>query len=474
MKLSKTYVHIGIAALILILVKLVIRPEGSLTQAGVDALAVCIPTIYLWITVSTTWPSLLALMLICFTGAYDGIASVSAVSLGNQSVLFTLVCLIFSGMLIENGIIGRCADFFLSRRIARGRPYMFMFMFFLSVTVVVSFLEKNAVMIVTCELVRELMAKMGVKEHSEYSNAMYLGTLMVVSIGGNSTPVSHVIPIIMMRMIPADISLVKWCAAGMLVNAVMLAITMTVIAVVWKPAEKDGLKIGEYKSEMEPVSSREKLTVASVVIVILLWLIPEFITSGPLSGIISLFDKCGSIGPVVVGIVILSVVQIGGRPASDINAAIKKVPLRLIVFQCGVFLISDLTGSESTGIRGAVYDAIYPHIQNISPFMILVILVILAVIMTNFTSNVITAALFAELALALFADSGYPMFPVILIISYAVCLAMLTPSASVQTAIVYDQDNVRLGDVWKYAFYMVILMLAGILAASLPVMIIYG
>ena len=103
--------------------------------------------------------------------------------------------------------------------------------------------------------------------------------------------------------------------------------------------------------------------------------------------------------------------------------------------------------------------------------MILMLLVILAVIMTNFTSNVITAALFAELALALFADSGYPMFPVI---SYAVCLAMLTPSASVQTAIVYDQDNVRLGDVWKYAFYMVILMLAGILAASLPVMIIYG
>ncbi len=469
----KNYLHIGIAIVLSFLILLLIHPSGNLTQEGVKALAICIPTIYLWITVSMTWPSLLAVVLICFSGVYDNISQVSSVSLGNQSTFFFLVCMIFSFILIENGTIGRCADFFLSRRISAGRPYMFMFMFFLSITIVVCFLEKNAVTIVACTLIHELMIKMNVREHSEYANAMYVGTLLVTSIAGNSTPISHLIPVIMMRLIPVEISLFQWCTAGFFMNIAMLTVTMFVIRFIWRPVEKDGFIMGEYISSLNPASRKEKITIAVLITVVILWLMPEFIKGSAAEGIITIFKKSGDIGPVVIGIIILCIIHINGKPAADINAAISKVPLRLTVFQCGVYLMSDVISSEKTGIRDTLYGMIYPLVKNIHPFLILVVLIILAVVMTNLTSNVIVAVLFTELSYALFSGTSYPLFVVIFLVSQAVCLAMLTPNASLQTALIYDPAYVRLKDVWRYALIMAVFMMIVLAAAVMPMMMVW-
>ena len=68
MKAAKQCIHIIIALLLLIVVKLVVPAENGLTEVGVNVLAVLAPILYLWIAVGTDWTSLLALAAIICTG----------------------------------------------------------------------------------------------------------------------------------------------------------------------------------------------------------------------------------------------------------------------------------------------------------------------------------------------------------------------------------------------------------------------
>lgn len=471
---KKKYINIGAAVAAGLIIRSALHPAGSLTAEGVNALSICIPVIYLWITTATDWPSLAALMLISAAGVYDSVSQVSAASFGNQNWMFTLVCMLFSCILVDNGIIGRCADFFMSRRISRHRPYMFLFMFFLSMTLVVSFLEKIAVTFAACGLAGETARRLDLNEKSEYRSALFLGVLWVCSLGGNATPVSHVIPAMMMNLIDADISIIKWSAVGMIINIIMLAVLMLVIVFIWKPAERDGIDkdlfADEYVSEYGPMSRREKLTVCALAAVISLWLLPQLLPAGVLPHMTGFLSSIGSTGPVIIGIVALCIIDADGEPAADIGSAMRGIPVRLLVFQAGIYMISDVTVSEKTGIKGCIHELLYPHVSHLPDFVIFAVIFVIALVITNFTSNLIAAVLSAQLLLAIFADGSYSMFAMVLMMSYAASLAVLTPSASPAAAIAYSEGNADIRSVWKYAAMMTAMMAVLLITAAYPML----
>ena len=96
----KTYIHTVIGIGIMILFYL-LPPIEPITQTGMKIAGVFLGMIYLWSTVSSTWPSILGLFLIGLSGyAGEGYAGMKAVGLnafGTDTVLLALFGMVLFG-----------------------------------------------------------------------------------------------------------------------------------------------------------------------------------------------------------------------------------------------------------------------------------------------------------------------------------------------------------------------------------------
>lgn len=90
MNKNKTYLHVAVALILGLLIGFGVQPENGLTVLGVRVLAVTIPTLYLWLTVNTSWCALLFLALLILTGAMTP-TEVWAGSMGHFAVITMIV-----------------------------------------------------------------------------------------------------------------------------------------------------------------------------------------------------------------------------------------------------------------------------------------------------------------------------------------------------------------------------------------------
>lgn len=87
--------------------------------------------VYLWSTADTMWPSLLGLFLFGIAG-YDagGFNGVWLNAVGNYTVLLTLFAMVLFGAVDEVGDTKYIARWFLTKKIFKGRPYVFIAVFY--------------------------------------------------------------------------------------------------------------------------------------------------------------------------------------------------------------------------------------------------------------------------------------------------------------------------------------------------------
>ena len=181
---NKTCFHVGIALILGLLIGFGLHPVNGLTDLGVRVLAVTIPTLYLWLTVNTGWCALLFLGLLILTGAMTP-TEVWAGSMGHFAVITMIVFSILNYALKETGLIDRAACWFVSRRIARGRPLVFLGLFFLSNLVIGMFVDNLSLAVIYVGLASALAEKIGMKKGDPFYACMFIGILwcnVVISI----------------------------------------------------------------------------------------------------------------------------------------------------------------------------------------------------------------------------------------------------------------------------------------------------
>ena len=85
-----------------------------------------------------------------------------------------------------------------------------------------------------------------------------------------------------------------------------------------------------------------------------------------------------------------------------------------------------------------------PVMSTLSPFGVIVVLIILAIIMTNFLSNTVTMVLFFNIGAVLLAGGNTNMAAFTVIIALAASMASLTPSAAVPSPFFFGPGHVTM------------------------------
>lgn len=323
MKQNKMYLHCGIGALLFLVIMFFLPVGNGLTADGVHLLAVLVPVLYLWITVGTDWVSLLALGALVMTGVMANeknyYAGVYSGSMGNFIIITVISCMALSAVLSQTGVIAKIANWFITRKFCQGHPYTFLAMFILSFFVIGTFMEATAVTIMYINLAVEICEKLGYKKGDKFYTVMMCGIYWGNAVVSAGSPISHVLPLLLIAAaapaLGVTISFGQWLMVGIPFEIVSYLLLMLVIRFLWKPETDKFINydIEAMRKANPPLSKEGKITTAIFVLVVIVWLFPQFGAS-IWPGAVAYLNKIGACIPPIIALALVCIIHVDGKP----------------------------------------------------------------------------------------------------------------------------------------------------------------
>ena len=139
-----------------------------------------------------------------------------------------------------------------------------------------------------------------------------------------------------------------------------------------------------------------------------------------------------------------------------------------MLFSGIVCVMATPISSEATGINVWMGNVLRPLIENLSPIAIILVLVIGAIIMTNFLSNTVTMVLFFNLGVVLLDAGSLNMGAFTILIALAASMASLTPSAAVPSPLFFGPEHLTMKSTVKINLLFIVLSFVVLMLFAWP------
>jgi sodium-dependent dicarboxylate transporter 2/3/5 len=453
MKGFRNYLHIIIAVLAMVIVKMCLPAINGLTHMGVNVLAVFIPILYLWITLGTDWVSMLALAGLIMIGMYTP-GQVYALSFGHTVVVTIIMCMALTGILSDTGVTDKVAVWFITRDIVRNKPYIFLAMFYFACIVLGLFIETMTTTIIFITLAETICKDLGYKKGDQFYTAMMAGVLWFTSATCGATPISHALPLMLMGAAESaglKISFAQWMSLGVPFVFIVYFLSLIVIRFIWKPDAElfKNYNIEEIKSKQKPLGIEGKVSVTVFFIVIFCWFFPQF--GGGLAPEFSAFlIKIGATVPPILAVAFLCILRLKDKPLANFANLVAGIPLGVVIFVATVTVLGSAISSDETGISLFLRNTLAPVTSGMPTIMIVIFMILGTLVLTNFASNTVAMLLFYSVAMSLLSDSEITMLGLTILIGVQATFGLLMPSASISCPLFFGPEHLTVKGMLKY------------------------
>lgn len=448
---KKEYIHYLIALIIGIVIWFALPASNGLTPIGVHVIAILIPVLYLWLTTNTHWTCFLALALLVMTQAMTA-NEVWAGSMGHFVVITVLAYMLLNICLKETGVINKIAIWFVTRKFVQGRPYAFMAMFFASNVIIGMFMDNLSLAVIYIGITGVLCEEIGVKKGDPFYTCMFTGVMWGNVILSIASPIAHALPNIIMGSAEAQLGITitygQWLAVGVPFAALCYLAIMLVV-LIWRPDTTafKNFDVEAVKKKYPPLDARGKFSAFIFVLVVIFVLAPSILKD--VNPFFAYLNNIGVVIPALLAIVVLALVRMDGKPILNVPAAMKEVAWPPIIFAGTVSVFATPLSAENTGISPWLGN-IFSFVNGLPPFAVVVILMVFAIIMTNFLSNTVTMVLFFNIGVIVLANGNTNMGVFTIIIALAASMASLTPSAAVPSPLFFGPGHVTMKNTLKW------------------------
>jgi len=476
---TKNIIHALIAVVAGVSIGLFLQPIGGLTTEGVTVLAIFIPTLYLWIVMGpVSWVSILFLAVFILSGIRTP-ASVWAGSFGHPTFVLVLVFMLFDSNLRETGVIKYMSDWFVTRKFTQGKPYLFLAMFFASNLIIGIFMQNMALAIMYVALTSKLCANLGIKKGDSLYTIMMLGIVWSNAVNHVASPIAKSIPNIIIGLadtnLGIEITYLQWLMVGVPFIFIVLGIIMLCTRI-YNPdvAALKNFDIKEFSKNKKPLSKRGKISLIALAALLVMIIVPETLYTMGLSGAVTEFVMGVTITPwVIIMLVVLCLIPVKEKgetkPVMDFAAAVKDLPMGILLFIAAIIFAGAPIGAQSAGIVAAISGLLEPVAVHLPALGIIALLCLIAVILTNFMASTVVATFIFITGTALFAATGYGGTPTalgfIIIGTIAACMGVMMPASTASTALYYG-EHIGVRDNLKINIIFLLLTLFAIVALS--------
>ena len=234
---------------------------------------------------------------------------------------------------------------------------------------------------------------------------------------------------------------VNWMIFGFPLAFILMFIIWKWLGIVYKPEIKGivgGIEtIAAKKAALGPMTRAEKLTTVILLFTIFLWV------TGQWNGL-------DSFSVALIGAVLLFAFRV-----LDWQDAQKGVDWGLIIFFGGALSLG--AALLNTGAASWLIQIILTAMGNPSTLVIMIVLMIIAVSITQVMSNIALAAILVPLSVTLAQAQGLPLGIYAVPVAIACSLSYMLPMADPTVAMAYGTEYVNIKEIFKAGFPLVII-----------------
>ena len=202
---TKYYIHTLICLLIMFTFQFIPPFTDKITPTGMNALGIFLGVLYGWTFIGMIWPSLLGMVACGFTGLMT-VKESFLQGFGADIVIITLFVFIFAAFMEESGLNRWIANWFISRKIAIGRPYIFLAMMIMSAWVLSMFTYIFAAIIVLWSVFYNISHELGLTKCSPFVNCVLFGIVLGGTLGAITLPFNPM-DVIVLGMMQSSVGL---------------------------------------------------------------------------------------------------------------------------------------------------------------------------------------------------------------------------------------------------------------------------
>lgn len=460
-KAVKHYINSAIT-IVLMLSGFFLPTIGQLTELGMQLLMLFVGMVYGWCTCGMLWPSFLAIVLLGFTSYATGVENSLGMFAGSSMTIGMFGAFLVMGYVNGVGLTDKAALWILTRKFVAGKPWTFSLFLFLACFILGAFLQPVPTTLIVWSFMAKVFAEIGMGKEDGYTTFIIVGVCLLGGYGGLILPfMPNALLVVNYFVLGTGVAL----SFGKYVLAISLPL-VTLVVLFWLIGRVlfDGKKFAEgSKAIIENANNdlslnkeqKGALIVLSVFVVTMILgsILPS---AWKLTQIISKLGLGGVTGVIIIALLVLW--NKSGKPLGDFATMVTSGISWDILWLVGaVMVIGPAMISGDTGLVATFAGMIMPLINKMGTLPFCIILVVFLCVVTQFAMNMILQMVFIPLLAPIFASMGVNPALIVMLIFFGSQLAILSPSASMQAAMCFANEDTNIKHLYKIGFPWVII-----------------
>ena len=459
----------------------IIPPIDPITPIGMRCVGIFLGMVYLWSTVDALWPSIVGICIFGISGYGGGFGNVWLNAIGNNTVLISMFSMILFGALHEAGVTRYIAKWFLTKKVFKGRPYVFLIIWFMCCGAMAALISPVVTLIILWPVSLSLMATLKIERNDQLWPYFFCGMFLTATLMQPFFPFkgAQLIPISAFENMTASMGTAyKVPYLGyMFTDLVMTVLIMTIYLLAMKfvlRVDTNKLKavdpaMLEEQMQLPPMNFQQKAYLYMMALYLVMLLVPGFVKGNP---ICDFLNSISTLGCTLFWIALFMIIHWEGKPILNFKEVVYKQLNWGVVFMVAAAIYgANSLSNASTGVSDFLVKILNPILGGQSELAFIAILFTFALILTNFANNAAMAVVLMPVAITFSEQLGIHPMPVAMGITLMVFVAMLTPAASPHAGLMHGRRDIYTTlEIMKIGFPMCVVCLLLYIFVGYPLM----
>jgi len=440
-----------------------LNPIEPITEIGMHILAIFIGMVYLWSTVNSIWPSILGLLLMTISG-FATMTEVAVGAFGTDIAVLMLLSMVFFGGVEYAGCTQYMARWFVTRKIIDGRPYIFLFIFFLGSYFLSGLTDPIASLFILWPIAVEFLQELGVKKDEKAYAVTIFGIYLAATLGQPMFPFKGAALVCVATfesLSGIQVNYLAYVLVNIILSVIMLAVFMLLVKFIFKPDLRGFQKINVEqfkKNPLPPMNLQQKLFFISIFAYIIFLLAPSIL---PRTWFITeMLSRMGVLGITFLFVILLMIIHVDGKPVLPFGTvAAKSISWDVYFLVVAALYGANAVSNDITGIKAWLLQVLEPLLGNKPDVIFIALLLFFIATVTNIANNAGMVVILIPIVLA-FSEQYPAVEPVTLsmLITFLAFFSILTPAASPYAGMLHARrDLIHVSDILKMGFPFVII-----------------
>lgn len=448
---KKQYIHLAIMLILTILIGF-IPPFGAITATGMRTIGVFVGVLYGWMTIDLIWPSLFGYAALAVLGITDTTSALSS-GFGNSQLVQVLVVMVMAGALDSIGVTKMLANWMVTRKLFRKNPWALICGLIFSSYLLGIFGAAIAGIMLLWGIVTQIA------EEANFDQKDPLVTFMIMMITAANFSGMFSLPFHATAMMfvgyfidttGTNFATAPFIVVAAVTTCLVLAVMILLARFVFRIDASKFIMPADTLARIEQQKADKPAKIGFVVLIVYMaaLILPSTFTSMPGAKLLSGLSIGGCS---IIALIVLAAISYKGKPMFSLTKTwTNYVEWPLILLLSVTFPIAEAIRAEDAGIMPTVAGIVIPIASKMGLFAFMIMIVIVLGVLTQFTHNLVLAALFIPFLIPLCQQLGGNPYAFFMLIFFTLNASYMTPAASFQSAMVHAHKgtNVR----WNYIF----------------------